>query len=103
MGRWKKKISCILDKLTLIIWKDYFEPFLGSGAFFFYLSQTKKKFQAILSDSNSELINVYKELRDNTNELIEILSGHSKQIIIKIEKNIIILLEMNILQKIILN
>ena len=70
----KKRLASTLFKLTPNNMENYYEPFLGSGAFFFYLSQTKKKFQAVLSDSNSELINVYKQFRDNTNELIEILS-----------------------------
>jgi DNA adenine methylase len=70
----KKRLVSILFKLTPNNIENYYEPFLGSGAFFFYLSQTKKKFQAVLSDSNSELINAYKQLRDNTNELIEVLS-----------------------------
>jgi len=70
----KKRLASTLFKLAPNNMENYYEPFLGSGAFFFYLSQTKKKFQAVLSDSNSELINVYKQLRDNTNELIEILS-----------------------------
>ena len=93
----KKRLVVILDKLTPKYIERYFEPFLGSGAFFFYLVQTKKKFKATLSDSNFELINTYKELRDNTNDLIEICMD-IRQIIIKIEKNIIILLGMNMLQ-----
>jgi DNA adenine methylase len=72
----KKRLVVILDKLAPKYIERYFEPFLGSGAFFFSLIQTKKKFKAILSDSNFELINTYKELRDNTNDLIEILCGH---------------------------
>jgi DNA adenine methylase len=72
----KKKLVIILDKLTPKNIDRYFEPFVGSGAFFFYLVQTKKKFQAILSDSNFDLINTYKQLRDNANELIEILEEH---------------------------
>ena len=72
----KKRLVSILFKLAPNNMENYYEPFLGSGAFFFYLSQTTKKFQAVLSDSNSELINVYKQLRDNTNELIEILSEY---------------------------
>ena len=69
----KKRLVSFLFKLAPNDMENYYEPFLGSGAFFFYLSQTKKKFQAVLSDSNSELINVYTQLRDNANELIEIL------------------------------
>jgi DNA adenine methylase len=74
----KKRLVGILDKLTPENIERYFEPFLGSGAFFFYLVQTKKKFKAILSDSNFELINTYKELRDNPNELIDILYEHQE-------------------------
>jgi len=40
--------------------KRYMEPFLGSGAVYFYLKPTK----AVLSDSNQELINAYKCIRD---------------------------------------
>jgi DNA adenine methylase len=72
----KKRLVSILDKFMPENIERYFEPFLGSGAFFFYLVQTQKKFQAILSDSNFELINTFKELRDSTNELIDILYEH---------------------------
>lgn len=45
----------------------YFEPFLGGGAVFFALHPKN----AILSDINEDLINVYIQVRDNPNELIE--------------------------------
>lgn len=54
----------------------YIEPFLGSGAVFFYLAQTKPKFKAILSDSNDELINLYKCVRDDVVDLIDILEQY---------------------------
>ena len=44
----------------------YYEPFLGGGAVFFAL-QPKK---ATLSDINAELINVYKQVQKNSEELI---------------------------------
>jgi DNA adenine methylase len=73
----KKRLVLVLDKLSPKKIEMYYEPFLGSGAFFFYLSQTKKyKFQAVLSDSNFELINSYLQLRDNVNELIDLLYEH---------------------------
>ena len=40
--------------------KTYYEPFLGSGVFFFLLEPKK----AILSDINPELINCYQQIRD---------------------------------------
>ncbi|HVX01767.1 MAG TPA: Dam family site-specific DNA-(adenine-N6)-methyltransferase [Nitrososphaera sp.] len=56
----------------------YFEPFIGSGAFFFHLAQSKPRFEAVLSDSNYELINVYLQVRDRTGELVEVLEEHQR-------------------------
>ncbi|MDQ4072971.1 MAG: Dam family site-specific DNA-(adenine-N6)-methyltransferase [Thermoproteota archaeon] len=72
----KRRLVNTLDKLTPNNIERYFEPFLGSGVFFFYLIQTRKKFKAILSDSNFELINAYKIVRDNVDDLIELLLEH---------------------------
>lgn len=60
----------------------YYEPFLGGGAVFFYLSEIAKndvyanKFQAVLTDVNLELVNVYCCVRDCVEELIELLAQH---------------------------
>lgn len=76
----KKRHVLILNKYAPNRIQRYFEPFLGSGAFFFYLFQNRKKdFEANISDSNSELINTYKIVRDNVGELIEILKEHQKR------------------------
>jgi DNA adenine methylase len=45
----------------------YYEPFLGGGAVFFALQPRK----ATLSDINAELINVYRQVKKNPDELIE--------------------------------
>lgn len=50
----------------------YFEPFLGGGALLFDL-QPKT---AIVNDSNKELINCYRVIKDKVEELIEILKIH---------------------------
>lgn len=50
----------------------YVEPFIGGGAVLFSL-QPKK---AIINDYNHELINVYKVVRDNLDELLELLYIH---------------------------
>lgn len=50
----------------------YFEPFLGGGALFFKLLPPN----AVLSDSNEELINCYTVVRDNVEKLLHDLSRH---------------------------
>ena len=47
--------------------RRYFEPFVGGGAIFFAL-QPKR---AILSDVNFDLINAYKQVRDNVEDVID--------------------------------
>ena len=48
----------------------YYEPFIGGGALLFQLQPPK----AVINDSNSELINCYKVIRDSLDELMEELS-----------------------------
>lgn len=50
----------------------YYEPFIGGGAVLF--AQQPKK--AVISDYNAELINVYRVVRDNPDELLECLGRH---------------------------
>jgi DNA adenine methylase len=52
--------------------KNYHEPFLGGGAVFFRLQPPS----AFLSDSNAELIDCYRAIRDETNEVIAALGKH---------------------------
>lgn len=50
----------------------YVEPFVGGGALLFEI-QPKK---AIVNDLNHELINLYKVIKDNPNELLLLLEEH---------------------------
>jgi len=61
--------------------ENYHEPFLGGGAVFFELfSQGKLKDKKILlSDINSELINVYKVVQNSPHELIENLKYYKQE------------------------
>lgn len=55
-------------------YNSYFEPFIGGGAVFFELTPQK----AIINDFNSELINCYRQIKDNPQKLIELLIEHQK-------------------------
>ena len=47
----------------------YYEPFVGSGGLFFALEPKR----AVLSDTNPDLINCYRCVRDHCNEVIRVL------------------------------
>lgn len=51
----------------------YIEPFLGSGAVFFHIYGNAIKKRYILSDLNTDLINTYKQVRDNCDSVIKYL------------------------------
>lgn len=75
--KWAGGKSRLISQIKNFIPKDfnnYFEPFVGSGALFFYMVKSfkiKREFCAHLSDINSELINVYKTIKDNLTDLIQ--------------------------------
>lgn len=54
----------------------YYEPFLGGGALFFALQEAGRFETASLSDINEELINVYVQVRDSVDDLVEVLHAH---------------------------
>lgn len=53
----------------------YIEPFLGSASVFFHIEPTN----AILSDTNSDLINLYVEMRDHPLELAVLMKKHNHE------------------------
>src|SRR5919197_1575672 len=78
--KWAGGKTQLLEKLYSFIpskFDLYFEPFLGGGALFFYLTSNKnRRFTAYLSDINSELMNAYLVIRDDVEELISLLEQH---------------------------
>ena len=52
----------------------YFEPFVGGGALFFDLAPE----QAVINDFNEELINAYRQIKNNPAELINLLIKHKE-------------------------
>lgn len=51
-------------------YNDYYEPFIGGGAVLFELQPEK----ATINDINISLINVYRQVKDNTEEFIELVN-----------------------------
>ncbi len=52
-----------------------FEPFIGGGALSFDISNPK----TTINDINAELINVYIQIRDNPQQLVELLKEHKSK------------------------
>ncbi len=75
----KRRLVHLLGSLCPERIDRYFEPFLGSGALFFHLAQSRSHFEALLSDFNPELINVYLQVRDHASELVEVLQEHERK------------------------
>lgn len=57
----------------------YHEPFLGGGAVFFHIYNRGMINEALLSDSNEELINTYEVIRDDPASLGALLSVHKEK------------------------
>jgi len=58
--------------------KNFYEPFLGSGAVFFDIAQKYDIESAYLYDINDELILTYKVIQKDVNKLIEFLYRYQK-------------------------
>lgn len=54
----------------------YYEPFIGGGAPFFCFSEQHRWKRAVISDSNAELTNLYRMVRDHTGKLIDRLIAY---------------------------
>jgi DNA adenine methylase len=78
--KWAGGKGQLLRRLSPLIpteFNDYFEPFLGGGAVFFYLiNQNLIQKKAYLSDINADLINVYKCLQINSKLVLTKLLCH---------------------------
>ncbi|AZR98335.1 TPA: DNA adenine methylase [Streptococcus suis] len=70
----KRQLLPVIKSLMPDNYNSYFEPFIGGGAVFFELIPKK----AIINDFNSELINCYRQIKDNPQKLIELLVEHQK-------------------------
>lgn len=68
----KRQLLPYLTRNAPKLYNRYFEPFIGGGALFFHL----KPKNAYISDINPDLINTYKVIRDDADELVAALKVH---------------------------
>lgn len=73
-GSLLKKLSATYPFENGVITK-YAEPFVGGGAVLFDILSKYDLDEVYISDINAELINTYRVIRDNIDDLIEILSA----------------------------
>ncbi len=73
-GQLLKQLSPLFPKK----FNRYLEPFVGSGAVFFYIVQKYQPEEIILSDVNQELIDTYEIIRDDVDRLIVELKQHKE-------------------------
>ncbi|NEP00232.1 MAG: DNA adenine methylase [Symploca sp. SIO2E9] len=71
----KRQLLPEIQKYVPKKYQTYYEPFLGGGAVLFGL-QPKK---AVVNDSNSELINCYKVIKDSLDDLMIQLRTHKEE------------------------
>lgn len=65
--KWAGGKTQLLEQFEEFISNDisnYYEPFVGSGAVFFYIKKTRNPEQCMISDNNRHLIDLYKIIRD---------------------------------------
>ncbi|WP_220728770.1 DNA adenine methylase [Apilactobacillus xinyiensis] len=70
----KRQLLPELHKYMPTSYNNYFEPFVGGGAMLFSI----KPLNATINDFNSDLINLYANVRDNPQRLLELLENHKR-------------------------
>lgn len=76
--KWAGGKRQLLSQIDPFLPKDfdlYIEPFVGGGALLFYLLPKK----AVIIDNNPVLINAYRVIKENVEELIELLRNHKNE------------------------
>ena len=69
----KRELACKIASYFPKHIDTYYEPFLGGGAVFWFLALNKRFKNAVLNDSNRELMDCYRVVRDFPDELIIVL------------------------------
>jgi len=91
--KWAGGKTQLLDEIISRLPKDirnikrYVEPFVGAGSVFLYFLENEYFEEYIINDINSKLINLYKVIRDNLEELIgEITELKNKYLSLEMEE-----------------
>ncbi|MBZ0184027.1 MAG: Dam family site-specific DNA-(adenine-N6)-methyltransferase [Melioribacteraceae bacterium] len=71
----KSQLIPELEKYIPLSFNKYIEPFIGGGAFYFFLNPA----QPIISDLNEELIITYEIVKNNVEELIHLLQAFKNE------------------------
>jgi len=77
--KWAGGKRQLVDKLmerSPLEYGNYHEPFVGAGALFFRLYRDNKIRKAFISDQNAELIDGYLTIRDQVEEVLQLLAGY---------------------------
>ena len=78
--KWPGGKRLLVPEILKLVPEDirlYWEPFVGGGAVFFSIADQVER--ALLWDSNKELMIAYEVVRDEVEELIEILQTHDRE------------------------
>jgi DNA adenine methylase len=76
----KRQLIKPLDRMIPMEFNKYIEPFVGGGAMFFHMvSRRNLASAAYLSNINTELITAYNFIKNNVEELIELLRSHQSK------------------------
>jgi DNA adenine methylase len=71
-------VPSILPRLPASI-ETYYEPFVGGAAVFFALASERRFRRAVLSDLNSELVDVYRGVKKDVDVVIRLLQAYRKR------------------------
>lgn len=70
----KRQLITLIKKYIPRKYTQYYEPFIGAGAFLFSLQPAK----SIINDTNSELVNCYEVIRDDPDDLLILCKQHER-------------------------
>ena len=70
----KRQLLGELNKFKPNSFNTYFEPFVGGGAFLFNLAPEN----AVINDFNADLVNLYKVVKNDPENLLKILGKHAE-------------------------